>query len=46
MGGTVMASFFRNVKYHMITGFGPFEYPTCGLLQRGQDHSPPKACYI
>ena len=25
----------------MTTGFGPFELPTCGLLQKGQDHSPP-----
>ena len=30
----------------MTTGFGPFELPTCGLLQRGRDHSPPKACFI
>ena len=29
----------------MVTGFGPFELPTCGLLQRGQDHSIPKACF-
>ena len=29
--------------HHMTTGFGPFELPTCGLLQRGWDHSPPKA---
>ena len=29
----------------MTTGFGPFELPTCGLLQRGWDHSPPKACF-
>ena len=28
----------------MTTGFGPFELLTCGLLQRGRDHSPPKAC--
>ena len=32
--------------HRMTTGFGPFELPTCGLLQRGQDHSPPKACFI
>ena len=25
----------------MTTGFGPFELPTRGLLQKGQDHSPP-----
>ena len=25
----------------MTTGFGPFELPSCGLLQKGQDHSPP-----
>ena len=29
----------------MTTGFGPFELPACGLLQRGRDHSPPKACF-
>ena len=23
--------------HHMTTGLGPFELPTCGLLQRGQD---------
>ena len=28
----------------MTTGFGPFELPTRGLLQKGRDHSPPKAC--
>ena len=32
--------------HRMTTGIGPFELPTCGLLQRGQDHSPPKACFI
>ena len=32
--------------YRMTTGFSPFELPTCGLLQRGRDHSPPKACFI
>ena len=31
--------------HRMTTGFGPFELPTCGLLQRGRDHSPPKACF-
>ena len=30
--------------HHMTTGFGPFEFLTCGLLQRGRDHSTPKAC--
>ena len=29
----------------MTTGFGPFELPTCGLLQKGRDHSPPKVCF-
>lgn len=28
----------------MTTGFGPLELPTCGLLQKGLDHSPLKAC--
>ena len=32
-------------NHHMTTGFGPFELPTWGLLQRGRDHSPPKACF-
>ena len=32
--------------HRMTTGFGPFELPTCGLLQRGRDHSPPKVCFI
>ena len=32
--------------HRMTTGFSPFELPTCGLLQRGRDHSPPKACFI
>ena len=27
----------------MATGFGSIELPTCGLLQRGRDHSPPTA---
>ena len=27
------------------TGFGPFKLPTCGPLQKGQDHSLPKACF-
>ena len=26
----------------MTMGFGPFELPTHGLLQKGRDHSPPK----
>ena len=30
--------------HRMITGFGPFELPTIGLLQRGRDYFPPKAC--
>ena len=30
----------------MTTGFSPFELPTCGLLQKGQDHSPPKFCFV
>ena len=29
----------------MTTGFGPFELPTRGLLQKGRDHSPPKICF-
>ena len=29
----------------MTTGFGPFELLTCGLLQKGQDHSLPKAFF-
>ena len=29
----------------MTMGFGPFELPTRGLLQRGWDHSPPKVCF-
>ena len=32
--------------HRMTTGFSPFELPTCGLLQRGRDHSPPNACFI
>ena len=31
---------------HMTTGFGPFELPTRGLLQKGRDHSPPKFCFV
>ena len=31
--------------HRMTTGFGPFELPTRGLLLKGQDHSPPKACF-
>ena len=30
----------------MSTGFGPFEFPTSGLLQKGRDHSPPKFCFV
>ena len=29
----------------MTAGFGPFELPTRGLLQKGRDHSPPKVCF-
>ena len=29
----------------MTTGFGPFQLPTRGLLQKGRDHSPPKVCF-
>ena len=29
----------------MTTGFGPFELPTRGLLQKGRDHSLPKVCF-
>ena len=29
----------------MTMGFSPFELPTRGLLQKGWDHSPPKACF-
>ena len=29
----------------MTMGFGPFELPTRGLLQKGRDHSPPKVCF-
>ena len=29
----------------MTMGFGPFELSTRGLLQKGQDHSPPKVCF-
>ena len=32
-------------SHHMTMGFGPFELPTHGLLQKGWDHSPPKACF-
>ena len=32
--------------HRMTTGFGPFELPTHGLLQKGQDHSPPKFCFV
>ena len=30
-------------NHRMTTRFGPFELPTCRLLQRGRDYSPPKA---
>ena len=30
----------------MTTGFGPFELPTRGLLQKGRDHSPSKFCFV
>ena len=29
----------------MTMGFGPFELPTRGLLQKGRDYSPPKGCF-
>ena len=29
----------------MNTGFSPTELLTGGLLQKGQDHSPPQACF-
>ena len=29
----------------MTTGFGLFELPTRGLLQKGRDLSPPKVCF-
>ena len=29
----------------MTMGFSPFELPTRGVLQKGQDHSPPKVCF-
>ena len=31
--------------HHMTTGFGTFEPLTSGLLQRGWERSPPKACF-
>ena len=31
--------------HRMTTDFGPFELLTHGLLQKGRDHSPPKACF-
>ena len=31
--------------HRMTTGFGPTEPSTCGLLQKGRDHSSPKACF-
>ena len=37
---------FRGVatisSHRMTTGFGPFKLLTCGLLQKGWDHTPPK----
>ena len=30
----------------MTIGFGPFELPTRGLLQKGRDHSPPKFYFV
>ena len=32
-------------SHRMTTSFGPFELLTCGLLQKGWDHFPPKACF-
>ena len=32
--------------HRMTTGFGPFELPTRGLLQKGWDHSPPKFSFV
>ena len=29
----------------MIMGFIPFKLSTCGLLQKGRDHSLPKTCF-
>ena len=51
--GKVAVLFGRNAGFqgstlsghHMTTSFGSSELLTCGLLQRGQDHSPPKACF-
>ena len=31
--------------HRMTTGFSPFEFPTSGLLQKGRENSPPKACF-
>ena len=31
--------------HHINMGSGPFKLPTHGLLQKGWDHSPPKACF-
>ena len=40
---------FRGVlftSHRMTTGFGPYELPTHGLLQKGRDHSlAEKACF-
>ena len=30
----------------MTTAFGPFELPTCGLLQKEREDSPPKFCFV
>ena len=30
--------------HRMTMGFIPFKLPTCGLLQKEWDHSPPKTC--
>ena len=32
--------------HRMTTGFGTFELPTRGLLQKEWDHSPPKCCFV
>ena len=33
-------------SHRMTMGFGPFELPTHGLLQKGWDHSPTKFCFV
>ena len=30
----------------MTTAFGPFELPTCGLLRKEREDSPPKFCFV